>query len=264
MFKRKKLIIPAVLTLALVGLFVFIRSGYELPILMYHSVDRAVPKGNVLTVTVDTFERQMAFFKKNHYRVLPLDSVADYVSKKSKVSSRVVALTFDDGYEDNYTYAFPILKKYNFPATVFVIVSEVGKPGRLNWDQIREMRSSGLISFGSHTLTHPFLPQIKSDQLLKNEILGSKNELELRLGAAVDTFCYPMGRFDPRVEAVVKDSGYKLAVATNPGDKFSSRDIFAIKRLRISENSRNLFVFWFETTGYYDLIREIRQHKKKS
>jgi peptidoglycan/xylan/chitin deacetylase (PgdA/CDA1 family) len=263
MFRRKKLIIPAALTLAIIGLVVFIRSKYELPILMYHSVNGVVPKGNVLTVSTDTFEKQMAFLKKNHYRVLPLDSAAEYVSKKKKVSSRAVVLTFDDGYEDNFTRAFPILKKYNFPATIFVIVSEVGKPGRLSWEQIRQMRSSGLISFGSHTLTHPFLPNIDSDQLLKNEILGSKNELEKMLGTPVDTFCYPMGRFNPRVEAMVKDSGYKMGVVTNPGSKFSSQDIFAIKRLRISENSRNIFVFWFETSGYYDFIRESRQHKKK-
>jgi peptidoglycan/xylan/chitin deacetylase (PgdA/CDA1 family) len=263
MFKRKKLIIPAALTLAAVGLAVFIRSNYMLPILMYHSVNVSVPKGNVLIVSTDTFEKQMAFLKKNHYRVLALDSIADFISKKSKVSGRAVALTFDDGNEDNYTHAFPVLKKYNFPATIFIIVSEVGKPGRLNWDQIRQMRSSGLISFGSHTLTHPFLPNIESDQLLKKEILGSKNELEKVLGAPVDTFCYPMGRFDPRVESMVKDSGYKMGVVTNPGRKFSSQDIFAIKRLRISENARNMFIFWFETSGYYNLIRENRQHRKK-
>ncbi|MCX5708542.1 MAG: polysaccharide deacetylase family protein [Candidatus Omnitrophica bacterium] len=263
MFKHKKLIILSVFTLAIAGSVVFISSQYALPILMYHSVDKVVPKDNVLTVSVDTFEKQMAFFKKNHYQVLALDSVADYVSKEKKVPSRAVVLTFDDGNEDNYTYAFPILKKYDFPATIFVIVSEVGKPGRLSWGQIRQMRSSGLVSFGSHTLTHPFLPQIESDQLLKNEIRGSKNELEKVLDTSVDTFCYPMGRFDPRVEAAVKDSGYKLAVATNPGYKFSSQDIFAVKRLRISENTRNMFIFWFETSGYYNFIREIRQHRKE-
>jgi peptidoglycan/xylan/chitin deacetylase (PgdA/CDA1 family) len=263
MFKRKKLIIPVSLTLAIVGLLIFIRSQYVLPILMYHSVDKVVPRGNVLTVSVGTFEKQMAFFKKNHYQVLDLEAVADYVSKKKKAPPRAVVLTFDDGNEDNYTYAFPILRKYDFPATIFIIVSEVGKPGRLNWDQIRQMRSSGLISFGSHTLTHPFLPSIESDQLLKNEIFGSKKELEEILGAPADAFCYPMGRFDARVEAAVKDSGYKIGVVTNPGKKFSNRDIFAIKRLRISENARDMFVFWFETSGYYNLIREIRQHRKK-
>jgi peptidoglycan/xylan/chitin deacetylase (PgdA/CDA1 family) len=263
MLKGKKLIIPVALSLAMIGLVVFIRSSYVLPVLMYHSVDRAVPKDNVLTVSQETFERQMAFLKNNNYRVLALDSIPGYISKKKKITSRAVAITFDDGNEDNYTYAFPILKKYNFPATIFVIVSEIGKPGRLSLDQMREMRSSGLISFGSHTFSHCFLPQVESDQSLKNEIFGSKNELEKELGSPVDSFCYPMGRFDPRVEAVVKNSGYKLAVVTNPGDKFSSQDIFAIKRLRISENARNLFVFWFETSGYYNFLREIRQHRKK-
>ncbi len=262
MFRSRKLIILGAVPAALLCLVIFVRSFYVLPILMYHSVDLTVPKGNVLTVSLDTFERQMAFLKKNHYSVLALDSLADYVSGQKKVPPRAVVLTFDDGNQDNYTYAFPVLKKYGFCATIFLIVSEVGQPGRLSWEQIRQMHDSGLISFGSHTLTHCFLDSKRSKEDLEPEILGSKKELEEKLGKKVKTFSYPMGRFTPLCVETVKDAGYKVAVVTNPGGKYSNRDIFALKRLRISENARNMFIFWFESNGYYNIIREIRQRKK--
>ena len=262
MFKRKKLIIPGAALIAMICLAVFVRQQYVLPILMYHSVSRVVLNGNALTVSVDTFEKQMEFLKRNHYTVLPLDSAADYANGKKNVFSRAVALTFDDGNKDNYTYAYPILKKYGFSATIFIIVSEVGKPGRLNWQEIKEMQDSGLISFGSHTLTHCFLDSLQSKNEIEQEIRGSKQELEAKLGKKVNSFSYPMGRFTPISLQAVKDAGYKAAVATNPGYRFPSRDIFALKRLRISENARDMFIFWFESSGYYNFIREIRQHKK--
>ena len=250
------------MSIAVVCLVVFVRQQYVLPILMYHSVTRVVPKGNVLTVSVDAFEKQMAFLKSNHYTVLPLDSATGYASKGKKVFPRAVVLTFDDGNRDNYTCAFPILKKYGFPAAIFIIVSEVGKPGRLSWEEIKEMQDSGLISFGSHTLSHCFLDSLQSKNEIEKEIRGSKQELVAMLGKEVNVFSYPMGRFTPMCVQAVKDAGYKAAVVTNPGYRFSSRDIFALKRLRISENAGNMFIFWFESSGYYNFIREIRQRKK--
>ncbi len=260
MFKRKKLIICSVAAGAWFCLVVFVRQQYMLPIVMYHSVAPEVPKGNVLTVSVNTFEKQMSFLKKHRYNVVALEVVKDYIFGKKRISGRTIALTFDDGYKDNYTYAFPILKKYNLPATIFIIFSEVGRPDRLSWEEIKEMMDSGLITFGSHTLTHPFLTSLQSSGDLKREILGSKVALEAKLGRPVGIFCYPSGRFNARVIQEVKDSGYQAAVVTNPGKKFPNNDLLALKRLRISENSRNMFVFWFETTGYYNFIRENR-HK---
>ena len=263
MLKRKKLIVLAAVLAAAAALVVYVRAQYVLPVLMYHSVMPEVPAGNAITVSVSTFERQMAFLGKNGYNVVRLGELADYYSGKRKFPARTIAITFDDGYEDNYIYAFPVLKKYNLPAAVFIIIAKVGEPGYLKWEQISEMNALGLVTFGSHTLTHPFLPYEKSDRVLEEEICGSRKELESRLGRKVELFCYPMGRFDSRVEQKVKDAGYKLGVATNPGWRFPSSDAFAVKRIRISENCRNLFVFWFETSGYYNFIREIRQRRKK-
>lgn len=260
MFRRKRLVIAACVGVFSVSAVVLVRQQYVLPIAMYHSVKPEVPAGNRLTVSVAAFERQMAFLKRHRYKVVPLDTVAAYVSGTARIRGRVLAITFDDGYEDNYTYAFPILKKYGIPATVFVVVQDIGKPGRLSWDQILEMQQSGLVSFGSHTLTHPYLAAVSSPRARTREICDSKRMLEERLGVAINAFSYPMGNFDAGVRQTVRDAGYRIAVATNPGPSCPNTDVLALKRLRISENARNMFVFWFETTGYYNFLRE-KRHK---
>jgi len=261
MFKRKKLVFvsgfAAVLLLCGIG---FIRGQYVLPIAMYHSVAPVVPEGNRLIVSVKTFERQMAFLKKNVYNTVTLEQAASMIKKKNKIPAKTIVLTFDDGNKDNYTYAFPVLKKYRLPATIFIIVSKVGKPDKLDWEQIKEMKDSGLVSFGSHSLNHPFLENIEDSEILKKEISDSKRILEENLKKEVNTFSYPCGRLNSRVRQEVVSAGYKAAVVTNPGKNCLDDDIFALKRLRISENASNMFVFWIETSGYYNFIREHR-HK---
>lgn len=256
---NKKFVIAFGIGILAVGSMVVVRQQYLLPIVTYHSVKPKVPEGNGLTVSVRTFDRQMAFLKRHHYNVVPLEAVPAYIVGAQKVPARTLSITFDDGYEDNYTYAFPILKKYGIPATVFVIVEDIGKPGWLSWDEILEMQRSGLVSFGSHTLTHPFLAA-SSPEVQRKEIYDSKKLLEERLGVAVNSFAYPMGNFDARVRQTVHDAGYRVAVGTHPGRKYSNRDVLLLKRLRISENAGNMFVFWFETSGYYSFIKEHR-HK---
>ncbi|MFA5099399.1 MAG: polysaccharide deacetylase family protein [Candidatus Omnitrophota bacterium] len=261
MFKNKRLIVwGGIVILGIVLVGGFVRKQYVLPIAMYHSVQPVVPEGNRLIVSVKAFDRQMQFLKKNKYTVLSLEQAAVLISGKKKMPPRAIVLTFDDGYADNYEYAFPILKKYGLPATIFLVVNDIGKPDKLNREQIRQMQDSGLISFGSHSMNHPFLECITDNVELVKEINGSKSELESLLGRTVATFSYPCGRLNKDVRQRVVNAGYRSAVATNPGKTISNDDVFALKRLRISENAGNLFIFWFETTGYYNFIRENR-HK---
>ena len=260
MFKKKKLIIWGGIGIGAAILVIFIRAQYVLPIAMYHSVKPVVPEGNRLIVSVEAFDRQMRFLKKNSYDVLPLETAAAMIVDGRKLPARALVLTFDDGYIDNYLYAFPVLKKYGLPATIFLIVNDIGKPDKLNWDQIREMQDSGLITFGSHTMSHPFLEYVTVPAELTSEISGSKKALERMFERPVRTFAYPMGRFNHEVRQRVIDAGYAAAVATNPGKRLRNDDLFALKRIRISESAANLFVFWFETSGYYNFIREHR-HK---
>lgn len=263
MLKHKRLIIAVViLGVLIVPLVNYVRSKYVIPILMYHSIDPDAPKDSLLAVTPDVFRKQMRFLKEHRYNVVTLAEAVDIIKNKKKSPAHTIAITFDDGYRDNYTYAFPILKDYNFPATIFIVANEVGRvqENRFTWDDISVMQASGIIAFGSHTMNHPNLEQVISQEILKNEIQGSKKILEEKLGRSVDAFCYPSGRFNAKARAAVMDAGYKFAVATNPGKRIPDDDIFLIKRLRISKNCANLFIFWVETSGYYNFMRE-RLHK---
>lgn len=261
MSKRKILIGIGGLFLFFIFLFAgFIRQQYVVPILMYHSVSPTAQPENRLAVTPEAFERQMRFLKNHAYNVLPLEEIAGLVREKKEIPLKTLAITFDDGYKDNFLYAFPVLKKYNLPATVFIIVNEVGRPekDRLSWDEIDEMRNSGIINIGSHCLGPEPLLNIKSDEALKKEIFESKKALQEKLGQPVDAFSYPGGGFNEEIKKLVIDAGYLLAVTTSPGSRFACDDVFALKRLRISSTSNNLFVFWVETSGFYTFLKERR------
>ena len=121
------------------------------------------------------------------------------------------------------------------------------------------MQESGLITIGSHTIGPEPLINIKSEDELKKQIFDSKKILEEKLGRPANLFSYPGGFFNKHIKDLVIAAGYKGAVATSPGKRYPNNDIFALKRLRISESTRNLFVFWFEITGYYKFTQEIRK-----
>lgn len=262
--RKQKLIfiITGVLFLIVFCAVLVIKSNYVVPILMYHSVSPLKNKEDRLTVSPDTFDSQMRFLKKNKYNVVSLEEIAWLIRMKKKIPSKTIAITFDDGYKDNFRNAFPVLKKYNLKAGIFIIFNEVGRlrSDRLSWKEIMIMRDSGLIAFGSHTLGPEPLINIKSQDEVKRQIFESKKMLEEKLSRPVTMFSYPEGRFSSKIRQFVIDAGYTLAVATSPGSKFPNDDVYLLKRLRISENAGNPFVFWVETSGFYTFIKE---HRKK-
>ncbi len=180
MFKRKRLVFLALFAVLIFSFLSFVRHKYVLPVVMYHSINPDTQNNSLLVVTPENFRRQMRFLKEHHYNVVSLEEAADFISKKKRPPPRTIAITLDDGFKDNYTYVLPILKEYNFPATIFIVVNEVGVPPdkRLSWDEIQAMQRSGLITFGSHTVNHPNLAEVTSGESIKNEIQGSKKILE--------------------------------------------------------------------------------------
>ena len=255
----------AVIIAALIFAAGFLRGQYVVPILMYHSINPAASPNNMLAIRADTFDKQMRFLKANRYNVISLQALVDLIKNKKKIPPKTICITSDDGYKDNYTYALPVLKKYNLPATMFIIIDEVGRAqgDRLNWDEIKEMQDSGLITFGSHTLGPEPLVNFKSEPQIKRQIFDSKKILEEKLGRKVAFFSYPEGLFDAKIKQLVVDAGYSGAVATNPGRDYADDDIFLLKRLRISENSSNMFIFAVETSGYYTFAKEYKKERKK-
>jgi len=264
LFKRRKiLVITLVLFLfLLLALSLYLRTKYIVPVLMYHYVveDKELAKEDKRVVTVSAFARQMRFLKVNNYNVINLDGLAYLIKEKKRIPKNTVVITFDDGHLDNYKNAYPILKKYNLPAAMFVIVDKLSQPNFMTVEQIKEMSDSGLITIGSHTLTERYLPKIKEESELKSEIFDSKHRLEAILNRPVNCLSYPIGGFNEKVRQMVIDAGYGVAVTTSPGLCYPNDDIFAIKRVRISESSSNYFVFWFETSGFYKYILELRKN----
>lgn len=261
---RRKAIIVVFALIFLCGFLLtdFLRQKYVVPILMYHSISPTQnPYIKSLIVSPEVFQRQMRFLKNNRYNVLSLEALADLIREKKKIPPRTLAITFDDGYRDNYEYAYPVLKKYNVAATIFVIVNEISRPqnDRLSWDEIKEMQDSGLITFGSHALGAEPLVNIKARGDLKREIFESKKVLEEKLGRKVNAFSYPEAKFNDEIRQLVIEAGYKLAAAGARGKKFANDDIFALKRVRISLSSNNLLVFWMKASGFYTLFKGHRK-----
>jgi len=247
-------------------------------ILMYHSVKereakrehapRSTKPGR-LSVSLEQFRCQMDWLKSDSYNVLTLREFYNHLAEERALLPKSVALTFDDGYIDNYLHAYPILQHYNFPATIFLIADYVGTQMRFAWDsdyeygksldwaQIRELSRNGF-DFGSHTCKHPLLSSIPIKQT-QREIDGSKGIIEDKLGCAVEFFCYPAGNFRQVHRDMVEQAGYVGACSIKPGKNNSETDFYALKRTEISGDD-TLKDFKQKLAGAYDLSHRIIQH----
>ena len=193
-------------------------------LLMYHEVTNGTPR-NVHTVTAGQLRDQLAWLTDNGFRSARLDS-AEGNSAESNSAEKQVILTFDDAYVDFIDVALPILKQFNFSATVFVISDLVGKtrhwtdgndqsePPLMDWAQIHACRDEG-IEIGSHTATHPNLTTLSSPELAR-ELFKSRVALADELGSEIDILCYPYGQQNAEAQAMARKAGYKLACASRP------------------------------------------------
>ena len=165
-----------------------IPEGYQVPVLMYHAVSDFMWGIPELFVSPSTLEEQLQALVENGYTAITFEDL-DRIDEIEKP----VLLTFDDGYDDNYTELFPLLKKYNVKATVFVIVDDIGGYHKLTREQIREMSDSGLVSIQSHTMSHGYLDEMSWDRLYR-ELGNPLLELARITGRQPFVLCYPSGR----------------------------------------------------------------------
>ncbi len=258
-FKKIVLILGLIIIFLISGFYGYIRPKYTVPILMYHRIDQGGAHSS-LSVSPKNFRRQMQFLSRHNYNLITLAEFTEAKLKKEELPRNSVVLTFDDGYADNFDYAYPVLKEQHLPATIFVIVDAIGEEGYLNYAQVREMASSGLITFGSHTLSGAYLPG-KTELQLKREIGGSKRILQGRLNREIDFLCYPIGGFTAPIQEIARKYGYQAACSTNRGllKSCKNEDLFALKRIKIKDSFPNIFVFWLKVSGYYNLFRRVRE-----
>ena len=255
MLLRKKLliIVSALFLSAILFAAVILPSKYVTPILMYHHI-QVSSRDDRLSVSPANFKKQMDFFSKQKYKVISLEELTNLIKGQKPIPPKTVVITFDDGYEDNYIYAFPVLKKYNFPAVIFIITDKIGKTGYADWAEIKEM-SENNIEIGSHSQSHPWLPDLKDEKKLQEEILWSKKILEYKLDCPLKFFCYPGGGISNQVKQAVIDAGYLGACATHPGAGYDKYDLYALRRIKITDTD-NLISLWVKTSGYYTLFKK--------
>lgn len=183
--------------------------------LLYHLVmDEPYSPYTYLFVREADFEHQLSLIRESGISTYFADEPEAAKGKKALV------ITFDDGYADNYDTAFPLLKEYGVKATIFLITDMIGTEGHLSEKEILEMAESGLVRFGSHTISHPNLAELDEETLVR-ELRESKEKLESLLGTKIEALAYPGGCYNEAVEKAAKKAGYRYCYTTDvPSESF--------------------------------------------
>jgi peptidoglycan/xylan/chitin deacetylase (PgdA/CDA1 family) len=228
----------------------------SVPIFVYHHITETPGPSTKYKyqITSDLFERQMIFLFQKGFRCLSLSEVVANWQEGKPQPKHSFVLTFDDGYIDNFENASPILKKFGFTATIFVVVKPVEDSisGYLSWQKMRELDQHPF-SFGSHTLTHPSLPKL-DNHTIERELGESKKIIEDRLGKAVEMFAYPYGESNERIRDLASQAGYRAAFGVNTG-KFG---LFNLWRVPVFENESDMSFYW-KSRGIYNTYTWLRE-----
>jgi peptidoglycan/xylan/chitin deacetylase (PgdA/CDA1 family) len=242
-------------------------NSRALPILMYHGItDESERRSAYYKVNTAPamFERQMRFLKESGYETITLGEAVRSLNRRESPGPKRVVITFDDGFRNFYTHAFPVLQKYGQTATMFLPTAYI-KTTRasfkdiecMTWDEVRELRKAG-IEFGSHTVSHPKLVELNWTDI-ERELRDSKNEMETQLGARVTTFAYPYAfpqakpLFVQKLSDALVENGYRCCVTTEVGRAHPGDNVYRLKRLPMNgEDDVNLFRAKLE--GGYDWL----------
>lgn len=234
-----------------------------IPILVYHQIDKAPPKGSPfrsLYVAPAAFARQMSFLKLLGYTGLSVGNLLPYLNGEKE--GKVVGITFDDGFQNNVANALPVLIKQGFSSTCYAVSGLLGQTNV--WDKhlgivqtplmtashVRQWVAGGQ-EIGSHTQQHLDLLGA-DDAACRADMALGKSSLESIVGCAVDQFCYPYGRYEPKHAVMAREAGFRTASTTQRGRCSSQSDLFELPRVPVVR-STSLPVFWLKiATGYED------------
>lgn len=209
----------------------------RVPILMYHHVDTpsadAGPIRRDLSVLPENFDAQLRYLSQGGYQPITLNDLALHLTVGKPLPPKPIILTFDDGYVDNYTQAFPLLLGHGFVATFFLTTSPIDaqNPDFLSWDQVTEMAATGM-RFEPHSYDHPDMRN-RGFQFLVFQIVGPREAIEARTGEPTRFFAYPSGRYDQFVIDVLKSAHFWGGVLTEQGATHTSNDLFTLRRVRV-------------------------------
>jgi len=250
-------------------LYKFYNSPKTIPILCYHSVnDLSCYESD--SISTFNFESHLQYISE-YLEPIKLDHAIEQVAtNKIKLHNQVV-ITFDDGYIDNYTQAFPLLMKYNIPATFFIVSNFINKNlclidnteyTSMSWSQIIDMLNSGIISIGSHTHTHPILSRISNTNVIE-ELTISKDIIEDKISTFVSHFAFPNGQINDlpsNHDSLLIQTGYKSGSSTIWSCNNLSSDLYNLKRIMISSTDV-LSHFKAKIHGNYDYLYYLQNSK---
>ena len=208
----------------------------RIPVLMYHEVSEIPERKKEIrnihpcySLQVRQFQEQIEYLFRNNYKSLSLSSLF----KKNYNFEKGVVITFDDGLIGNYEFAFPVLRKCDFTATIFIIVNRVSSEGYMNWEQLSELSKNG-ISIQSHTMTHQPLEQL-TDEEVYYELSESKRIIEEKLGTSVNYLGLPHGSMNNNIVPIAKEIGYLGICSSTIKFADSINHSFVIGRIPIKE-----------------------------
>jgi peptidoglycan/xylan/chitin deacetylase (PgdA/CDA1 family) len=208
----------------------------KVAILVYHHINQFAPLGSRnlrrLTVTTEILDQQMKYLQDNDYHVVTFSDLADYLSHGGELPSRPIIISFDDGWQNQFVHALPVLEKYHYRATFFIVTDKVGQRGFFSWPQLRSMLSEGM-RIGSHSLSHPNLLKVRDANQLRDQIYRSKEILESQLNTKIDEFAYPYGAYDSTIAELVREAGYKAARACCHGPAKLQTDVYKLRALMV-------------------------------
>jgi len=238
-------------------------KGKGFRILLYHSIDDPCADDAMgLRVSPEGFFKQMEFLHTEGYEVRRLEELFGYVRRGEDMPSGAVAITFDDGYKDLLKNAVPVLQKFSFEATVFIVPDYVdGKKhdngnywerwGYLTREDLKQLRGLG-ISIGSHSISHSPLAKL-APEVMEHEATSSKKRLEEALETPVRLFSYPHGSVNQKLKAILRQVGYTAACSSFSGKNDLTTDLFEAKRTEIGPGD-GIFEFRKKLNGCYDWI----------
>jgi len=253
----------SLLVIFILSLFLFIPMSYHnvyqinnnivyaeetvIPILTYHNFTK--DEGSSYSINIIEFEKQMNYLATHNYSVISLSELLKGL-KNGQLPPKPVVITIDDGFKSTFTLAYPVLKKYNFPATLFIYTDFIERNSNsLTWGEIKEMTENNL-EIGSHTLSHCNLLKYKENEnyenylaRIKKEIFLSKEILEIKIGGKVKFFAYPYGVYSPTIINLVIQADYEGILNANIMNNTLNADPFSLNRQIIfGNNSFNSFI----------------------
>lgn len=243
----------------------------EMPIIMYHRFIKSDSEKGVhgTYLHIDMLEKHFKLIKKMGFEPITFEELADEgLISRLEYGKRYIIITVDDGYRDNYELLFPLLKKYNFKAVIYTVSGETfnrwdvevpSNPEKrvelMSPEQVKELSESGLVEIGGHTVTHPHLDQLTSNEQ-EQEIYNNKVALESMIGKRLTSFAYPYGSLNEESKKITSKIGYHYAVSTDSGPLEVHSDEFQIRRIAIFPRT-GVFGLWRKIRGNY-LFRKVK------